>query len=62
MLLLVRSVLAVAMIVVGLIIFVRMLEAFRAGFAVVPGLVLAGAMIALGAHRIALILRARRAT
>lgn len=60
-LLLVRATLAVAMIVVGSIIFVRMLEAFREGFAVVPGLVLGAAMIALGAHRIALIVRARRA-
>lgn len=62
MVFLVRSALAVAMILVGLIILVRMLEAFRAGYAIVPGLVLAAAMIALGAHRIALIVRARRAT
>jgi hypothetical protein len=56
-----RAVLAVAMIVCGLVILARMLFTFGAGFAVLPGIVLAGAMIALGAHRISLILRARKA-
>jgi len=60
--LVVRGTLAVALIVCGLIIFVRMLETFRSGFAILPGLVLAGAMVALGAHRLALIARVRRIT
>lgn len=60
--LLVRGALAVALIVCGLIILARMLEAFRAGYAILPGIVLAGAMIALGAHRLALIMRVRRMT
>ena len=56
-----RALLAVAMIVVGIVILARMLATIGAGFAVVPGIVLAAAMIALGIHRISLILRARRA-
>ncbi|MBV9333858.1 MAG: hypothetical protein JO146_07605 [Candidatus Eremiobacteraeota bacterium] len=56
-----RAVLAVALIVCGVVILVRMLSMLAAGFALVPGVVLAGAMIALGVHRISLILRARRA-
>ncbi len=56
-----RAVLAVALIACGIVILVRMLLTLAAGFAVLPGIVLAGAMIALGAHRISLILRARRA-
>ncbi|HLX25577.1 MAG TPA: hypothetical protein VKR05_01185 [Candidatus Cybelea sp.] len=55
-----RGVLAVAMILCGLAILARMLMTVAAGFAVLPGIVLAAAMIALGAHRISLILRARR--
>jgi hypothetical protein len=62
MFLLVRGALAVAMILCGLAILARMLEAFRAGLAILPGLVLAAALIALGAHRLALILRVRRMT
>jgi hypothetical protein len=62
MVLLVRGALAVAMILCGLVILARMLEAFRAGSAILPGLVLAAALIALGAHRLALILRVRRMT
>lgn len=62
MLLFVRAALALAMIVCGLVILARMLQTLNAGFAILPGVVLAGAMIALGAHRIALILRARRMT
>jgi hypothetical protein len=60
--LLVRGVLAVAMIVCGIVILARMLQSLGAGFAILPGLVLAGAMIALGVHRIALILRVRGMT
>jgi hypothetical protein len=55
-----RAVLALAMILCGIVILARMLLTLGAGFAVLPGVVLAAAMIALGAHRIALILRARR--
>lgn len=55
-----RAVLAVAMILCGIVILARMLAAIAAGFAIVPGIVLAVAMIALGIHRISLILRARR--
>ena len=54
-----RGVLAIAMILCGLAILARMLLTIGAGFAVLPGVVLAAAMIALGAHRISLILRAR---
>ena len=60
--LLLRAVLAVAMILCGAVILARMLASLSAGFAILPGVVLAGAMIALGAHRIALIARARRIT
>ncbi|MBV8529759.1 MAG: hypothetical protein JO104_00455 [Candidatus Eremiobacteraeota bacterium] len=60
--LLLRAVLAVAMVLCGIVILARMLQALSAGFAILPGVVLAAAMIALGAHRIALILRARRMT
>jgi hypothetical protein len=51
-------VLAVAMIVFGSAIVVR-LAAFGLRFEILPGLVLGAAMIALGAHRITLILRLR---
>lgn len=55
-----RAVLAVVMIACGIVILARMLVlAGTGGFAIVPGMVLGGAMIALGAHRISLILRAR---
>jgi hypothetical protein len=59
---LVRGLLAVAMIVLGVIIIVRMLEAIRAGLAILPGVVLGAAMIALGAHRLSLIFRLRGTT
>jgi len=49
------------MILVGIVILARMVLTLAAGIAVLPGIVLAGAMIALGAHRISLILRARKA-
>lgn len=55
-----RAVLSVLTIVVGAFILVQMLANARSGFAIVPGVVLGAAMIALGAHRISLILRARR--
>jgi hypothetical protein len=60
--LIVRGLLAVAMIVCGIVILARMLESLRAGFAILPGVVLAAAMIALGAHRLSLILRVRGMT
>lgn len=56
-----RAVLAVAMILCGIVIMARMLSTVAAGFAIAPGIVLGAAMIALGVHRISLILRARRA-
>jgi hypothetical protein len=55
-----RAVLAVAMILIGIVIVARMLLTLTAGIAVLPGLVLGGAMIGLGVHRISLILRARK--
>ncbi|HET6274356.1 MAG TPA: hypothetical protein VFE16_00290 [Candidatus Cybelea sp.] len=58
----VRGVLAVVMIALGLVILARMLVVASAGFAIVPGLVLGAAMIALGFHRLSLILRNRRMT
>jgi hypothetical protein len=58
--LLARSVLAVAMIVCGTVILARMLASASAGLAILPGVVLAGAMIALGLHRMFLIARVRR--
>lgn len=61
--LLVRGVLAVATIFVGLVILARMVALFSSGgFAILPGAVLGAAMIALGAHRLKLILRARGIT
>lgn len=60
--LLLRGALAVAMIACGAVILVRMLAFIGAGLAIAPGVVLAVAMIALGIHRISLILRARRAS
>jgi len=54
--------LSVATILLGIIVIARMLAFWSAGFAILPGLVLGGAMIALGAHRIVLILRVRRMT
>ncbi|HEX4013744.1 MAG TPA: hypothetical protein VHX17_07650 [Candidatus Cybelea sp.] len=58
--LLLRSVLAVAMIGLGGVILVRMLAVLPAGrFAILPGVVLGAAMIALGVHRLKLIARVR---
>jgi len=50
------------MIAVGIVILAETLSQLKAGFAILPGVVLAGAMIALGAHRIALIRRVRGGT
>ncbi|MGA2760897.1 MAG: hypothetical protein ABSF08_11315 [Candidatus Cybelea sp.] len=55
-----RALLAVAMVVCGLVILVRMALVLPAGgFAILPGVVLGGAMIALGVHRLSLIARVR---
>ena len=55
-----RTLLAVAMVLCGLVILARMAQALPAGgFAVLPGIVLGGAMIALGVHRLSLIARVR---
>ena len=49
------------MIALGCIILSQMLRAAPAGgFAILPGVVLGVAMVALGAHRLMLILRVRR--
>jgi hypothetical protein len=58
--LLARGILSVVMILLGIVILVRMVESLRAGFAIVPGVVLAFAMMALGFHRLSLIARVRR--
>jgi len=50
------------MILCGIVILARTLAMFGAGLAIMPGVVLAAAMIALGIHRLSLILRARKAT
>jgi hypothetical protein len=60
--LLIRGILSIAILLCGLAIVARMLTSAReGGFAILPGVVLGGAMIALGMHRLALILRARGA-
>jgi RsiW-degrading membrane proteinase PrsW (M82 family) len=58
--LLARGLLAIAMILLGAVILARMLQAASSGPAILPGVVLGGAMIALGLHRIWLIARVRR--
>jgi hypothetical protein len=58
--LLARSVLAIAMIACGAVILARMLASASAGLTILPGIVLGGAMIALGVHRMLLIARVRR--
>ncbi|HEY1655111.1 MAG TPA: hypothetical protein VGF86_08375 [Candidatus Tumulicola sp.] len=57
----VRAVLAVAMVACGLIVLLRV-GALGLRVESLPGLVLGAAMIALGVHRISLILRARSGT
>lgn len=55
-----RTVLAAAMVLLGAAVVVRMFVLMPAsGVAIVPGLVLGAAMIALGAHRLSLIARVR---
>ncbi|MEO6836156.1 MAG: hypothetical protein ABI231_09680 [Candidatus Tumulicola sp.] len=53
-----RAVLAVALVVCGTVIIVRV-AALGVRFESLPGLVLGAAMMALGVHRISLILRLR---
>jgi hypothetical protein len=56
----VRAALAVALMLCGAVIVARMLQWLRpAGWEILPGVFLGAAMIALGAHRLSLILRAR---
>jgi hypothetical protein len=55
-----RGVLALALIALGAIILAQMLRVAGGGFAILPGVVLGTAMIALGAHRLSLILRVWR--
>ncbi len=54
----IRTVLAVAMVLCGTAIVVRV-AALGMRFESLPGIVLGAAMVALGAHRLSLILRAR---
>lgn len=56
-----RALLAGATAVLGAIVTVRML-AYGIRIETLPGIVLGAAMIALGVHRLALILRARRSS
>ncbi len=57
--LILRAVLAAAIAVVGAVVIVRMLgQGLR--FEILPGLVLGIAMVALGTHRLSLIMRIRR--
>lgn len=58
----VRGFLAVVMVGCGVVILARMLAVANAGFAIAPGVLLGAAMIALGIHRISLILRIRKMT
>ncbi len=58
--LLIRTLLSIAIAVCGVVIIAEMFSTVRTGgFAILPGVVLGGAMIALGVHRLSLILRAR---
>lgn len=58
-----RALISLATVLVGIAILARMLAEVRgAGFMILPGVVLGAAMIALGAHRLSLILRARSMT
>jgi hypothetical protein len=58
--LLLRAVISVAMILCGLVILARMLAVLPTGrFAILPGVVLGAAMVALGIHRLGLIARVR---
>jgi hypothetical protein len=56
----VRTLLAIALVLCGLVILARMALALPAGgFAILPGVVLGAAMVALGVHRLSLIARVR---
>jgi hypothetical protein len=57
-----RGLLAAGMIGCGIVVMARMVESFHAGIAILPGLVLGAAMIALGVHRLSLIARVRGIT
>lgn len=58
--LLVRALLAVAMVALGAFILAEMLAALPAGrFAILPGVILGAAMVALGVHRLRSIARVR---
>jgi len=58
--LVVRAVLSFAILLCGIIILARMMQALpEGGFKIIPGVVLGAAMIALGVHRLSLILRVR---
>jgi hypothetical protein len=57
--LLLRTILAGVMVFLGTYILIQMLAASRAGWEIVPGVVLGAAMIALGVHRLRLIGRLR---
>jgi hypothetical protein len=57
-----RGALSAIMVVLGIVVLVRMLpHVASGGFATVPGLILGAALIALGVHKISLILRVGRA-
>jgi hypothetical protein len=56
-----RALLAVLMLLLGAYILAEMLAAARTGgWEIIPGLVLGGAMLLLGVHRLRLIARVRR--
>lgn len=58
----VRALLSGAILLCGIVILAKMFAALReGGFAILPGLVLGAAMVALGAYRLSLILRAKGA-
>ncbi len=60
--LLVRALFGVGFIAFGVVVFLRLVVfAPQAGLRIVPGIVLALAMVALGIHRIVLVLRLRSA-
>ena len=60
--LILRGLLSAAIALCGLVILARMLGAWHdGGFKILPGVVLGTAMVALGAYRLSLILRARSA-
>lgn len=59
--LLLRGALAIGMAVCGAIVFVRV-AAYGLRLETMPGIVLGGAMVALGLHRLSLIARVRRST